>query len=141
MATAVKTLLALAVISVSFGGKSVGAEGMIAELKTKEEFDLCDVRNPTRMYSDGLDGISLNEEGIRYFVSTNSKVCKNGLKLHVEVMPEQTSDVNDIPKLSASEDAALAVAAGPTPSDSTHVGAGGAMLLSGIWLCSYIMGI
>ncbi|KAG8655788.1 mavicyanin [Manihot esculenta] len=182
MASAVKTVVALAVISVSLCGKWVAAEvnhlvggdhgwdpstdvaswssgrtfrigdkiwfaysmaqGTIAELKTKEEYDSCDISNPIRMYTNGLDSISLHEEGIRYFVSTNSKICKKGLKLHVEVTSEKSGTCDDIPK---SEDSALAVAAGPTASDSTHVGASGVMfmLLSGIWLSYYysIMGI
>ncbi|XWS19332.1 hypothetical protein CRYUN_Cryun31cG0006100 [Craigia yunnanensis] len=56
-------------------------------LLSKDEYELCDVSNPVRMYTDGLDGIPLDGEGIRYFVSSRPESCKNGLKLHVDVMP------------------------------------------------------
>ncbi|XP_028755303.1 mavicyanin-like [Neltuma alba] len=63
------------------------AEGAIAEVKSKEEYESCDASNPIRMYTDGLQAIPLEREGIRYFLSTESHNCNNGLKLHVEVQP------------------------------------------------------
>ncbi|KAK9155459.1 hypothetical protein Sjap_002939 [Stephania japonica] len=63
------------------------AEEMIAELKSKEEFESCDVSNPIRTYVDGLNIIPLVDEGHRYFASSKAEKCKNGLKLHVDVAP------------------------------------------------------
>ncbi|KAE8728580.1 tropinone reductase-like protein [Hibiscus syriacus] len=40
------------------------AEESIAELNSKEEYESCDVSNPLRMYTDGLDDIPLDGEGI-----------------------------------------------------------------------------
>ncbi|KAJ1428688.1 Phytocyanin domain [Sesbania bispinosa] len=64
------------------------AQGLVAELKSREEYESCDVRNPIKMYTEGLHTIPLEREGIRYFVSSDPHNCKNGLKLHVEVMPK-----------------------------------------------------
>ncbi|KAK9151479.1 hypothetical protein Syun_009788 [Stephania yunnanensis] len=63
------------------------AEEMIAELKSKEEFESCDVSNPIRTYADGLNIVPLVDEGHRYFASSKAEKCKNGLKLHVDVAP------------------------------------------------------
>ncbi|WCJ39969.1 Cupredoxin superfamily protein [Euphorbia peplus] len=99
------------------------AEGMIAELKTKEEYESCDMRNPIKMYTDGLNTIKLDQQGIRYFVSTNSDHCNNGLKLHVDVLPTVDAMPSDFPKVITSESEALsfATAAGPSPSGSASV--------------------
>ncbi|KAL2341356.1 hypothetical protein Fmac_009296 [Flemingia macrophylla] len=67
------------------------AEGLVAELKSKEEYEACDVRNPIKMYTEGLHTVPLEREGIRYFVSSDTKNCKNGLKLHVQVLPKETN--------------------------------------------------
>ncbi|KDP40451.1 hypothetical protein JCGZ_03951 [Jatropha curcas] len=113
--------------------------GNIAELKTKEEYESCDVTNPIRMYTDGLDNILLEEEGIRYFVSSNSKSCKKGLKLHVEVMPQRTHDHDpDSQKVSTSEGSASTFADGPTPSGTANLGASYVFLVAGFWL-SYLI--
>ncbi|OVA10063.1 Plastocyanin-like [Macleaya cordata] len=67
-------------------------DGSISELKSREEYESCDVSNPIKMYTDGVvDKVSLDGEGTRYFVSTKSDNCKNGLKLHVEVLPPTTT--------------------------------------------------
>ncbi|KAI3895501.1 hypothetical protein MKX03_019514 [Papaver bracteatum] len=61
----------------------------VAELGSKEEYETCDISNPIRMYTDGLNSVSLDGEGSRYFVSGMPESCKNGLKLHVNVLPPQ----------------------------------------------------
>ena len=65
------------------------AQGLIAELKSKEEYESCDARNPIKMYTEGLHTIPLERAGIRYFVSTDPENCNSGLKLHVEVQPKE----------------------------------------------------
>lgn len=113
------------------------AHGRIAELKTKEEYESCDVSNPIKIYEDGLFNILLDGEGIRYFVSSNSKSCKKGLKLPVEVMPQEPLDA---PKITTSENAALGLAAGPTPSASAQLSARFVLLVAaGYWLsCMFV---
>ncbi|KAJ3694639.1 hypothetical protein LUZ60_000016 [Juncus effusus] len=69
-------------------------EGII-ELKTVSEFESCELINPIRMYTEGLNQLTLEEEGSRYFVSKNVQNCKNGLKLHVKVFNE-TQEVNRV---------------------------------------------
>ncbi|GMI91432.1 hypothetical protein HRI_002812500 [Hibiscus trionum] len=103
------------------------AEESIAELNNKEEYESCDVSNPIRMYTDGLDGIPLDGEGIRYFVSSKVENCKNGLKLHVEVGALGNSGA-EMPK--------VAVAAEPptTPSGSVRFHGNFVFLLVGLWL-------
>ncbi|KAK9268205.1 hypothetical protein L1049_010648 [Liquidambar formosana] len=114
------------------------AQESVAELKSKEEYESCDVNNPIRMYTDGLDGISLEREGIRYFTSSKPESCKNGLKLHVEVQPQRKPEIQTI---TTSESSVVAVAAGPiTPSAATHL-AGVSSLLSAILMLCYYMGI
>ncbi|KAJ8759746.1 hypothetical protein K2173_009847 [Erythroxylum novogranatense] len=107
------------------------AHGEIVELKTKEEYKSCNVSNPIRMYTDGINSVPLDGEGIRYFASSNTESCKNGLKLHVEVQPQGTLDKQ---KVHSSDGSALA-AAGPTPSDSTHLIASFVLLVAGLGLC------
>jgi hypothetical protein len=63
---------------------SAANEGII-ELRSKEELQLCDLSNPIRMYTGGLDKVKLDAEGTRYFASSRLENCRNGLKLHVEV--------------------------------------------------------
>ncbi|KAL3521893.1 hypothetical protein ACH5RR_014727 [Cinchona calisaya] len=57
----------------------------IMELQTAEEFHSCNLTNPIRMYTSGLDKVSLDNEGTRYFASGNLDSCKNGLKLPINV--------------------------------------------------------
>ncbi|KAI9124084.1 hypothetical protein K1719_005384 [Acacia pycnantha] len=90
------------------------AEGTIAEVKSKEEYESCDASNPIKMYTDGLQTIPLEKEGIRYFLSTKPHSCNNGLKLHVKVQPMTNSLLS-----SSSSSAAELEAEGPsTPSAS-----------------------
>uniref|UniRef100_A0A2P2QLV8 Phytocyanin domain-containing protein n=1 Tax=Rhizophora mucronata TaxID=61149 RepID=A0A2P2QLV8_RHIMU len=109
------------------------AHGMIAEVRTKDEYEACDVSNPIKMYTDGVNGISLDGEGIRYFASSNMASCKSGLKLQVEVMPHDTSDALKVPTPEAS--ASDAVAAEPTYSGATHLPASFTLLLAGFFIC------
>ncbi|KAM1766414.1 hypothetical protein TB1_005336 [Malus domestica] len=105
------------------------AHGYIAEVKSKEEFESCDVTNPIRMFTDGLDSISMDKEGFRYFASSNVESCKNGLKLHVEVMPQSYQ----------SERPALVAANGPTtPSGSAHLTA--SLVVLSVGLLCYVLG-
>ncbi|KAL4332134.1 hypothetical protein GQ457_07G027990 [Hibiscus cannabinus] len=110
------------------------AEESIAELNSKEEYESCDASNPIRMYTDGLDGIPLDGEGIRYFVSSKAENCKNGLKLHVEVGPLGNSEAQ-MPK--------VVVAAEPptTPSGSVPLHGSSVLILVGLWLYVYYMAI
>ncbi|PNX93135.1 early nodulin-like protein 2-like [Trifolium pratense] len=92
------------------------AQGLIAELKSREEYESCNMSNPIMMYTEGLHTIPLEKEGIRYFVSSNSENCKNGLKLHVEVQPKDSPS-------RALPNTQNVVAAEPTsPSGSAHYG-------------------
>ncbi|CAI9787854.1 unnamed protein product [Fraxinus pennsylvanica] len=61
----------------------------VVELKSQEEFQSCDLSNPIKMYTDGVDQIPLEREGNRYFVIGNQENCNNGLKLHVDVKPSE----------------------------------------------------
>jgi len=65
------------------------AQEKVAELGSKEEYETCDISNPIKMYTDGLNSVRLDGEGSRYFVSGMPESCKNGLKLHVNVLPPQ----------------------------------------------------
>ncbi|KAK4259095.1 hypothetical protein QN277_005463 [Acacia crassicarpa] len=87
------------------------AEGTIAEVKSKEEYESCDASNPIKMYTDGLQTIPLEKEGIRYFLSTKPHSCNNGLKLHVKVQPKTNSS-------SSSSAAELEAESPSTPSAS-----------------------
>ncbi|KAJ4826689.1 hypothetical protein Tsubulata_030015 [Turnera subulata] len=108
------------------------AQERVAELLTEEEYKSCDVGNPIRMYTDGIDRISLEKEGIRYFASSNADNCKKGLKLHVEVGPPEAADV---PKVVESEGSGSVAADGPKPSTSAHISPDLAFLVAGFfWL-------
>ncbi|XP_008811152.2 uclacyanin 1-like [Phoenix dactylifera] len=89
------------------------AEESITELRSREEFESCDLRNPIKMFTEGLTKVSLDVEGSRYFTSSNPNNCKNGLKLHVEVQPQAAAQ-----KEKKMEDVARAAAEGPKPSGS-----------------------
>ncbi|KAA0054339.1 cucumber peeling cupredoxin-like [Cucumis melo var. makuwa] len=89
------------------------AHGNIVELQSKEEYEACNVSNSMRMYSDGIDIVALNGEGIRYFASSKAENCKKGLKLHVQVQGQaQAQTTNDV-----SDNDSEAVP--PTPSTSS----------------------
>uniref|UniRef100_M1B0U5 Blue (Type 1) copper domain n=2 Tax=Solanum TaxID=4107 RepID=M1B0U5_SOLTU len=81
------------------------------------------------MYTDGLDTISLEGEGIRYFVSGNTESCKNGLKIPVKIQPkEQIMAQNNV--------GSMAVADGPTvPSASTNLNGLSYILIVGLSIC------
>ena len=86
---------------------SGGQEGVV-ELKSREEFDSCDVSNPIRTYTEGLDAVLMGSEGIRYFTSSKPKSCKDGLRLLVEVQSNR-----EIKSDAKSETATITLAAGP----------------------------
>ncbi|KAJ6756712.1 PEELING CUPREDOXIN putative-RELATED [Salix purpurea] len=110
------------------------AQGRIAEVETREEYLACDVSNPIRMYSDDSDGISLDGEGVRYFMNSNSEKCKNGLKLHVEVVPEARTDTTTPEVTSEGSDKAIAAAPPESSAASSHFGACFALLMAGFWI-------
>ncbi|KAJ0986997.1 hypothetical protein J5N97_005353 [Dioscorea zingiberensis] len=105
----------------------------IVELGSRAEFESCDTGNPIRMYTSGLDKVVLDGEGTRFFVSSKLDNCRNGLKLHLNVMPhDQNSEKKamEMPSYHAS-----ALAAGPQPSGSSSISAAAAAsLLICIWL-------
>ncbi|KAF8033213.1 hypothetical protein BT93_D1962 [Corymbia citriodora subsp. variegata] len=107
------------------------AQESIVELTTRAEYESCDVRNPIRMYTDGLDGIPLEAQGVRYFASSREESCKGGLKLHVEVQPPGAPDA---PKLATSDKAVLAAAAPTTPSAAGRAGGLAALVSAGLGL-------
>lgn len=80
------------------------------------------------MYTEGPDKISLEQEGIRYFASGNPRDCKNGLKLHVEVHPQQK---NDGTKTASANGSGVVKAAAPT-STSTRLAGFSYMLFIGL---------
>ncbi|RVX08087.1 Uclacyanin 1 [Vitis vinifera] len=86
---------------------SGGQEGVV-ELKSREEFDSCDVSNPIRTYTEGLDAVLMGSEGIRFFTSSKPKSCKDGLRLLVEVQSNR-----EIKSDAKSETATITLAAGP----------------------------
>ncbi|KAM6585626.1 hypothetical protein CsatB_012628 [Cannabis sativa] len=111
------------------------AHGSVAELRSKEEYEACDLSNPIKMYTDGLDTISLEAEGLRYFASSNSEHCKKGLKLHVEVLPYQITGPG-ILQVTASEEHQTALADGPsTPSASAQSTATTLLIFAAGLLC------
>lgn len=90
------------------------AQGLVAELKSREEYEACNVSNPINVYTEGLHTIPLESEGMRYFVSSEPENCKNGLKLHVEVLPKADERITE-PSTSTLTDEAVAPT---TPSGS-----------------------
>uniref|UniRef100_A0A5B7C2C1 Putative Copper binding protein 9 n=1 Tax=Davidia involucrata TaxID=16924 RepID=A0A5B7C2C1_DAVIN len=106
------------------------AQDNVVELKSWEEFLSCDLSNPIKMYTEGLNIISLEGEGIRYFASGKPESCKNGLKLHVEVQAQEK-------RHETSDKSAVAIAAGPTaPSASPHlIGVSNVLLFVGLLIC------
>uniref|UniRef100_A0A5B7A0F5 Putative Copper binding protein 9 n=1 Tax=Davidia involucrata TaxID=16924 RepID=A0A5B7A0F5_DAVIN len=107
------------------------AQESILELGSVEEYLSCDLSNPIRMYTEGLDRVALDGEGVRYFASGKHESCKNGLKLHVDVQPrpdaQKQHEIQKVP-----------VAAGPTtPSASSHLTAVSnyVVLFLGLLLC------
>ena len=108
------------------------AQESIAELKSKEEYESCDTTNPIRMFTDGLNSILLEGEGIRYFVSSRTESCKNGLKLNVEVMPQGTPETRNV---TTTNSVSTLASAPTTPSASTRSSSfSSAFALVGLWL-------
>ncbi|GLJ37426.1 hypothetical protein SUGI_0760370 [Cryptomeria japonica] len=58
----------------------------ILELKSREEFENCDVSNPIKLYDGGLDAVPLIEMGDRYFTSGNAEDCQRGMKVHINFL-------------------------------------------------------
>lgn len=116
----------------------------VVELRSKDEYEACDLSNPIRMYNDGLSKVPLRGEGIRYFASGNAESCKKGLKIPVQVKPRLTKSPIVMKPLPSSETAALAeapLAPSPMPSGgavviSTRVVAGFKGLLAVVLLIS-----
>uniref|UniRef100_A0A7N0UD33 Phytocyanin domain-containing protein n=1 Tax=Kalanchoe fedtschenkoi TaxID=63787 RepID=A0A7N0UD33_KALFE len=94
------------------------AKESVAELRTRQEFESCDVTNPIRMYTDGINSLSLDEEGSRYFASSKAESCKNGLKLRVEVKPKSPWEIQTV---ATSEGSAIALAEGPSSSSNVRL--------------------
>ncbi|CAI9755098.1 unnamed protein product [Fraxinus pennsylvanica] len=67
----------------------------VVELQSLEEYKSCDLSNPIKMYTDGVNQIPLEREGSRYFVIGNQENCNNGLKLHVDVKPSEPQQLPD----------------------------------------------
>ncbi|KAK1403133.1 Copper binding protein 1 [Heracleum sosnowskyi] len=103
------------------------AQEGIVELQSRKEYLSCDVSNPIKMYTDGPDKISLDQQGVRYFASGNPRECKNGLKLHVEVHPQ----LNNNGTQTDANASGVVKAAGPT-STSTRLGGFSYMLFIGL---------
>ena len=112
-------------MNVGAGFAYSAAQGGVAEVRSREEYEACDVSNPIRMYTDGLDNISLDSEGMRFFASSNSDHCKNGLKLHIEVQPRDSPPMGGILQVTATSDSEKPeLADGPTsPSGSGRLSA------------------
>ncbi|GLJ38782.1 hypothetical protein SUGI_0790660 [Cryptomeria japonica] len=60
----------------------------VLELKSREEFENCDVSNPIKLYDGGLDAVPLIEMGDRYFTSGNVEDCQHGMKVHINVLSD-----------------------------------------------------
>ncbi|MBA0881513.1 hypothetical protein Goshw_005992 [Gossypium schwendimanii] len=118
---------------------SAAQEGIV-QVKSKDEYESCDVGNPIRMYTVGLDGIELDGEGIRYFMSSKPESCKKGLKLHVELMPLQSPEFPQetlSESESESDNSDWSTAAAPTtPSPSVQLYGNFLLLSFGLLLCT-----
>lgn len=106
----------------------------VVEVRTREEYESCDVTNPIRMYTDGLSDVSLDSDRTRYFTSGNFNSCKNGLRLRVHVKPLSAAPDEVMKPLAQSEQAALAATPVSPPSDSTRPAAAMSSLLAGVIL-------
>ncbi|XP_059307155.1 uclacyanin 1-like [Lycium ferocissimum] len=110
------------------------AQESLVELRSEEDFTSCDVTNPIKMYTDGLDTISLEGEGIRYFASGNTKSCKNGLKIPVNIQPKEQNTAQNV--------GSMAVADGPTlPSASTNLNGLSYLLVVGLSIFLCLLGL
>lgn len=60
-------------------------EQSVIELKSKEEWEACNVSNPIRLYNGGVDSVPLVHVGTRYFSTRRVEDCQNGMKLRINV--------------------------------------------------------
>ncbi|GLJ26959.1 hypothetical protein SUGI_0527850 [Cryptomeria japonica] len=58
----------------------------IFHLKSREEFENCDVSNPIKLYDGGPDAVPLIEMGDKYFTNGNTEDCQCGMKVHINVL-------------------------------------------------------
>ncbi|KAL8228229.1 hypothetical protein R6Q57_015813 [Mikania cordata] len=104
--------------------KYFSPQEMIVELASMEEYYSCDLTNPINMYTDDVNQVALEKEGIRYFASGSYEKCKNGLKLPVQVRPRDVT------------------AHGPSPSSATQLNKLQALSIIGLfihWLFGFIL--
>jgi hypothetical protein len=57
----------------------------VLELKSRDEWEACDISNPIRLYKGGVDSVPLANVGSRFFSSGRVEDCQNGMKLHINV--------------------------------------------------------
>ncbi|KAJ4975251.1 hypothetical protein NE237_000357 [Protea cynaroides] len=99
---------------------STGTGESIVEVGSRDELEACDVSNPIRLYTDGLDSIILDGVGSRFFTSGSPDSCRKGLKLNVDVLPHKPTQIHGQMKplttttIPVREFVNAAVAAGPT---------------------------
>ncbi|GLJ13477.1 hypothetical protein SUGI_0213180 [Cryptomeria japonica] len=60
----------------------------VLELKSREEFENCDVSNLIKLYDGGLDAVPLIEIGDIYFTSGNTEDYQHGMKVHINVLSD-----------------------------------------------------
>lgn len=90
------------------------------------------------MYTDGLNTISLEGEGIRYFASGNTESCKNGLKMPVKIQPKEQKVAQNVVSMDVADGnvVSMDVADGPTlPSTSTNLNGLSYLLAIGLSIC------
>ncbi|KAF6160820.1 hypothetical protein GIB67_036021 [Kingdonia uniflora] len=110
------------------------SQDSITEVRSKEEFESCDLSNPIKMYTDGVDRVKLDGKGPRYFTSARPENCKNGLKLHI-VVQSQSEIAMKKPVM------VEGLAAGPTPSGAVSVQSESTLLFVGLLGMLYYMGV
>ncbi|KAF8410801.1 hypothetical protein HHK36_003338 [Tetracentron sinense] len=112
------------------------AQESLAELRSSDEFESCEISNPIRMYTGGIDMFSLDGEGTRYFASGSVESCNIGLKLHIEVLPRPKPEIQ---MLTTASEAIRAVAApSPVPSASVHLQGISSLLWVGLALLCFM---
>lgn len=67
----------------------------VIELKSKEDWEACDISNPIRIYNRGIDTVPLVNVGTRYFSSRKVEDCQNGMKLRINVDAAPSSSESD----------------------------------------------
>ncbi|KAL9243470.1 hypothetical protein vseg_017354 [Gypsophila vaccaria] len=103
----------------------------VVELRSKEEFESCDVSNPIVMLTEGIDKILLEAEGHRYFASSNIESCKKGLKLPVDVKSKSAA----LTSSSATNKPAFLAQEPSAPSSSIQIYGSVVMVVSTVMLC------